>query len=102
MQDPNIRYLRTKAGQELALTPELMVLSCDGGVSAVSILSDGKITVSAQKKVLVDATGPVTLHAEKNLTVKAQGLISLQSLKGGSVALGGSEIQFSGTEVKFD
>lgn len=102
MQDPNIRYLRTKAGQELALTPELMVLSCDGGVSAVSILSDGKITVSAQKKVLVDATGPVTLHAEKNLTVQAQGLISLQSLKGGSVALGGSEIQFSGTEVKFD
>lgn len=102
MQDPNVRYLRTKAGQELALTPELMVLSCAGGASTLSILNDGNITVSAQKKVLVNAVGPVTLHAEKNITLQAQGLISLQSLEGGKVALGGSEIQFSGTEVKLD
>lgn len=102
MQDPNVRYLRTKAGQELALTPELMVLSCAGGASTLSILNDGNITVSAQKKVLVNAVGPVRLHAEKNITLQAQGLISLQSLEGGKVVLGGSEIQFSGTEVKLD
>lgn len=102
MQDPNTRYLRTKAGQELALTPELMILSCGGGISSVTILNDGTITVNAQQKVLVDATGPVTLHAEENLTVQAQELISLQSLQGGKVSLGGAQIELSGTEVKID
>lgn len=102
MQDPNTRYLRTKAGQELALTPGQMVLSCGGGISSLTILNDGTITVSAQQKILVEATGTVTLHAEENLTVQAQGLVSLQSLEGGKVAIGGSEIQFSGTEVKLD
>lgn len=102
MQDPNVRYLRTRAGHELALTPQRMTLTCAGGVSSAAIQNDGTVTVSALQKVLVEAEESVTLHAEENLTLHAQGVVSLQSLKGGKVVLGGDQIEFAGTEVKMD
>lgn len=102
MQDPNVRYLRTKTGQELALTPEMMMLSCAGGLSFVTILSDGTVTVGAQTKLLVEATGSVTLKAEETLTLQSQDLLKVQSLSGGKLTLGGSQLEISGAEVKLD
>lgn len=102
MQDPNSRYLRTKAGQELALTPGYLKLSCGEGASSVTVKDDGTISVSTQKAVKILAKGDVKLKAEEKLSVHAQKTIDLQSLKGGNVGLGGGTLEFKGTEVRFD
>lgn len=102
MGDPNSRYLRTKDGQELALAPGFLKLSCGEGLSSVTIGEDGKISISAQNVVKVIADKDVTLHADEEIHVHAQEGIMLQSLQGGNVAMGDGNIQFQGTEVKFD
>jgi len=102
MQDPNSRYLRTKAGQQLALTPDHLQLSCGAGLSSVTIQGDGKIIVSAQDTVNVTAQEDLTIHAQEELTVHSKLGVLLQSLQGGKVEIGAANIKFNGTEVKFD
>lgn len=102
MGDPNSRYLRTRDGQELALTPGCMKLSCGDDLSSATISNDGTVTISALDQVLIKAEKNLTIHAEQTLTVEAEQTISLQSMKGGGVTLGQQLVQFTGTQVKFD
>lgn len=102
MQDPNTRYLRTKDGQELALAPGFLKLSCGEGLSSVVIKEDGKISVSALNQLVVEGLTGVTIHAEEKLSVHSQDAIEIQSLSGGNVQIGGGNIGFFGTEVKFE
>lgn len=102
MQDPNSRYLRTKHGQEVALAPGYLKISCGEGLSSVTIKDDGKITISAQKKVSVLAQKMIKIHAEDELKLCSKDNIILQSIKGGKIEALSGNIEFKGTEVKFD
>lgn len=51
MSDPDNRYLRTKSGQELALAPGYIKLSCGKAASAVTIQTDGKVKIQSQSMV---------------------------------------------------
>lgn len=102
MEDPNYRYLRTKDGQQLALVPGFMRLSCGDGLSAVTLEKDGKVSVCALEKVKIDGTDSVTIRAEENMTFHTQNGFQLKSNEGGTVALANGDIGFYGTEVKFE
>lgn len=102
MEDPNSRYLRTKAGQELALAPGCLRLSCGQGASSLTIHNDGKIMVSAAKTVEVTAEQSLTIHGEESLTLHSRELLALQSTSGGNIKLEDGNAQFQGTTVNFD
>lgn len=102
MQDPNSRYLRTRPGQELALTPKHLKLSCGDGLSSITMLTDGVILISAQKEIEVIGKEGVTLHAEQELGLHSQGLMEIESSSGGKIELNQQTATISGTEVKFD
>ena len=102
MQDPNSRYLRTKPGQELALTPKHLRLSCGEGLSSITILTDGGILISAQKEIKVIGKESVTLRAEQELGLHSQELMEIESSSGGRIELNSQIATIRGTEVKFD
>lgn len=102
MADPNSRYLRTKSGQELALTPGYIRLSCGKDASSVTIKSDGKVTVQAQTMVKAEAQESITLHAEEALNVHVMEQFIAQSLNGGQIIFDSGDILFRGTQVNFD
>lgn len=102
MQDPNVRYLRTKHGQELALTPKFLKLSCGDGLSSVVIKDDGKISIHARDAVVIDGPEGVTVHGDEKICMHSRDVIDLQSLDGANVKIGSGNIGFYGTEVKFE
>lgn len=102
MQDPNSRYLRTKYGQELAMNPGYIRLSCGGGKSAVTIGTDGTLDIQGQETAGVQAEGKITIHADKELTVHVREQFLLNGLKGSAVLAGEGKLSLMGTEVKLD
>ena len=102
MKDPNSRYLRTKAGQELVLSPEHIRLSCAGDTSAITIKNDGKVTIEAQAEVTVEAEETLTLHAEEELNIHVSEGYLIQSLDGGQIISMEGNVMLRGTEVNYD
>ncbi len=102
MSDPNSRYLRTKAGQELALTPGYIRLSCGELAASVAIDTDGKVTVQAQKMIHAKAQTGVTISAEDDLNIHVKEQFIAQSLDGGQLIFSDGNISIRGTEVNFD
>ncbi len=102
MSDPNSRYLRTKAGQELALAPDHIKLSCGEKASSVMIDTDGKVTVQAQTMVKIEAETSVSLYAEENIDIHVSEQFIAQSLDGGQIIFDSGNIYIRGTEVNFD
>ena len=102
MGDPNSRYLRTKSGQELALAPDHIKLSCGKKAASVTIDTDGNITVQAQAMVKVEAEESMTLHAEEALNIHVAEQFIAQSLNGGQVIFDSGDIFLRGTQVNFD
>lgn len=102
MQDPNSRYLRTKYGQELAMNPEYIRLSCGGGKSAVTIGTDGTLDIQGQETAGVQAEGKITIHADKELTVHVRERFLLHGYKGSAVLAEEGKLSLMGTEVKLD
>ncbi len=102
MQDPNSRYLRTKPGQELALNPDYLKLSCGDGLSSVTVMADGAVLVNAQKDIQVTGKESVSIHAEQKLSIHSQELLEIESSKGGKIELGEQTVTIKGTEVKLD
>lgn len=102
MSDPNSRYLRTKAGQELALAPDHIRLSCGDSASSVRIDTDGKVTIRAQERVKAEAETSVTIRAEENIDIHVAEQFTAQSLDGGQIILKDGNVCIGGTVVNFD
>lgn len=102
MSDPNSRYLSTRSGQELALAPDRMKLSCGKGASAVTIQTDGKIRIQSQSMVKAVAQEEFAIHAQENVTFHVSEQFILHSLSGGQIASAGGDVLLQGTEVNFD
>lgn len=102
MEDPNSRYLRTKAGQELALTPDRIRLTCGEQTSSVAIDTDGKVTIQAQTMVKAEAETSVTIHAEEAVNIHVTEQFIAQSLDGGQIIFDSGKILIRGTQVNFD
>lgn len=102
MCNPDSRYLRTKSGQQLALAPGYIRLSCGKGASSVTIGADGKVTVHAQTMVKAEAQESLTLHAEEALNIHVSEEFIAQSLDGGQIISTEGDVLLRGTEVNFD
>lgn len=102
MSDPNSRYLRTKAGQELALAPDYIKLSCDKQASSVAIDTDGKVTIQAQTKVMAEAQESVMLRAEEELNIHVAEQFIARSMDGGEINFSHGNIYIRGTQVNID
>lgn len=101
MNNPNARYLKTKSGQELALVPGHLKLSC-GGASSLSIGEDGSVSVSAASVVQVCAKGNVTIQAGEELVLQANKNLQMSSTDGGTVMLEPQIIRLQGSQVTLD
>lgn len=102
MGDPDSRYLRTKSGQELALAPDHIRLSCGNGVSAITIHTDGKVKIQSRSIVKAMAQEEIALHAEENVTIHVSEQFVMHSLSGGQIVSYEGNVILQGTEVKFD
>ncbi len=102
MGNPDSRYLRTKAGQELALAPDHIKLSCGEKASSVMIDTDGKVTVQAQTAVQAIAETSVTLHAEEAINIHVKKQFAAQSTDGGQIIFDRGNVYIRGTQVNFD
>lgn len=102
MSDPNSRYLCTKSGQELALSPDYIRLSCGKRVSAVTIQTDGKVKIQSQSMVRAIAQEEIALHAEEKVTIHVSEQFIMHSLSGGQIASSEGNVILQGTEVNFD
>lgn len=102
MEDPDSRYLRTKAGQELALAPGYIRLSCGQNAASATIYTNGRVFVNAQSLVKVQAHESLTLDAEEELSIHVNDKFHAYSTDGGEIAFAQGHILFKGTEVKFD
>ena len=102
MEDPDSRYLRTKAGQELALAPGYIRLSCGQNAASATIYTNGMVFVHAQSMVKVQAHESLTLDAEEELNIHTNGRFHAYSTDGGQMELKEGNIWFKGTEVHFD
>ncbi len=102
MSDPNSRYLRTKSGQELALAPDYMKLSCGNGLSEITIQTDGKVKIQAQSKVNATAQEEIALHAEESVMIHVSKGFIMNSLSGGRIMSSEGDVTLQGTEVNFD
>ncbi len=102
MADPNSRYLKTKSGQELALAPGFMRLSCGQGAALATIRSSGRVTVQAQTMVKVEAQEELLLCAEEAVNIHVKEQFIAQNLDGGQIISSEGDILLRGTEVKFD
>lgn len=102
MENPDSRYLRTKTGQELALAPGYIKLSCNQNAAAVTIYTNGMVFVQSQSMVKVQAHESLTLDAEEELNIHVKEQFYIHSTDGGQIASAGGHILFKGTEVKFD
>lgn len=102
MADPNSRYLRTRAGQELALAQDHIRLSCGNDVSAVTIQADGKVKIQSQTSVRAEAQGEMTLHAEDKVIVHVAEEYTMHSANGAGIESRQGDVVVKGTEVKFD
>jgi len=102
MENPDSRYLRTKSGQELALAPGYIKLSCGRDAASVTIYANGMVFVQAQSMVKAQAHESLTLDAEEELNIHVKKEFYASSTDGGQVGFLDGEILFRGTEVKFD
>lgn len=102
MQDPNSRYLKSKSGQELALAPDYMKLSCGKSKSAVTIQTDGKVIIQGESMVAAMAKEEIKIYAEENLNIHVKEGASIASIKGGQIILEEGKAGIYGTEVKYD
>lgn len=102
MSDPNSRYLRTQSGQQLALAPDYIKLSCGKDSSSVTVQADGKIKIQSQSIVKAMAEEEITLHAEEKVTFHVSEQFIIHSLIGGQIASCEGDVILQGTEVNFD
>lgn len=102
MSDPNSRYLSTKSGQELALAPDHIKLSCGKGMSAVIIQTDGKVKIQSQSIVKAVAQEELAIHAQESVTFHVSEQYIMNSLSGGQIASAEGDVILQGTEVNFD
>lgn len=102
MENPDSRYLRTKAGQELALASGYIRLSCGQNAASATIHTDGTVLVHAKSAVKVQAHESLTLDAEEELNIHTNGKFHACSTDGGDIELEEGKISFKGTEVHFD
>lgn len=102
MSNPNSRYLRTKSGQQLALAPDYIKLSCGKNASSVTVQADGKIKIQSQSIVKAMAEEEITLHAEEKVTFHVSEQFIIHSLIGGQIASCEGDFILQGTEVNFD
>ena len=102
MSDPNSRYLRTKAGQELALAPDYIKLSCGENTSSVTIDTEGKVTIQAQTAVQATAGTSMTLYAEDEINIHVKEQFVAQSTEGGQIIFDSGNIYIRGSQVNFD
>lgn len=102
MEDPESRYLRTKDGQELALAPEYIRLSCGEDSASVTLRTDGAVTVQALARTQVWALRSMTLCAEEAVSIHAGTGFAAQSTDGGLLVLTEGKAGIMGTQVRFD
>ena len=102
MSDPDNRYLRTKSGQELALAPGYIKLSCGKAASAVTIQTDGKVKIQSQSMVKAMAQEEIAIHAEEQVTLHVSEQFIMHSLSGGQIVSSKGNVIMQGTEVIVD
>lgn len=102
MSDPNSRYLRTKSGQELALAPDHMRLSCGEDMSVITIQTDGRVKIQSQSAVKAIAQGEISLCAERDVTVHVSKQFTMHTWSGAKIESLGGNVFVKGTKVKLE
>lgn len=101
MSNPDIKSLKTDAGQEVKFTPSGIVIECSGGQASMNLNKDGTIDVAGQKNINIACAQKLSLRAENEITISAQKSVDILCEAGSSVILSeGDEILVTGTRVQ--
>lgn len=101
MSNPDIKSLKTDAGQEVKFTPSGIVIECSGGQASMNLNKDGTIDVVGQKNINIACAQKLSLRAGNEMTISAQKSVDILCEAGSSVILSeGDEILVTGTRVQ--
>ncbi len=101
MSNPDIKSLKTDAGQEVKFTPSGIVIECSGGQASMNLNKGGTIDVVGQKNINIACAQKLSLRAENEMTISAQKSVDILCESGSNVILSeGDEILVTGTRVQ--
>ena len=101
MGDPNVRYIRSSANQEVKFTPEGIIISSADTQAKISLLNDGSVIIFGQQSISMTATEDISIRAEKELLINAKESIKIECEKNSSIELDSSgNTTLTGFEIK--
>jgi len=101
MSNPDIKSLKTDAGQEVKFTPSGVVIECSGGQASMKLNNDGTVDVVGQKNINIACAQKLSLRAGNEMAISAQKTVDILCEAGSSLILSeGDEILVSGTRIQ--
>lgn len=98
IDNPDIKYFRTKSGKELMFAPDAIVLSGKDGEVFMKLSEKDGIEIVSKKKVKITAKEDLVVSSEKKVLISAKEELSV-TCKESSIKLDGSAT-IKGKEVK--
>lgn len=98
VDDPDIKYFRTKSGKELMFAPGEVLLSAKDGSIFIRLNDDDGIEIYSQKGIQLVAKEDLSITGQKKVTVSAQKELSI-TCKGSSIKLDG-QTTIKGSKIK--
>lgn len=101
VDNPDIKYFRTKSGKELMFSPEEILISAKDGEIFIKLNDKDGIQIISSKPVQITTQEDLIMSADKSITIKAEDSISM-TCQGSSINMDGKSdvVSMKGSEVK--
>jgi phage baseplate assembly protein gpV len=98
VDNPDVKYFRTKSGKELMFSPQEILISAKDGETFIKLSESDGILIYSTKPVKVMTKEDLVMSADKNVIISAKDKINM-TCKESSITMDGS-VYLKGKEVK--
>ena len=101
-EDPANRYFHTESGNEIAMLPDELKVSCGSSNLSISFKDSRGVYLKSPKKLKLNADGEITLKTRKRVKIKAHSQILLMKRNGAHKVLIEGDFYIKGNNVIMD
>lgn len=100
MSNPNVKYLRTQANQEIQFAEDGIIINSGNGQASIFLGKSGELSVYGKTNVNVTAEKTLSLVSKGQLLIGATNSITLKKGEGTSIVLDSNgDIKLSGNKI---